>query len=117
MNNTFQKKYTLAERSSESRKVLRKYPDRLPVLLQTNSGDIVLDKIKYLVPIDLTVGQFLHVIRKRIKLRAEEGLYLFLGGNTLVSTSAMMSDIYAKHRDPDNFVYFFAAKENTFGSC
>jgi GABA(A) receptor-associated protein len=28
-----------------------------------------IDKKKYLVPADLTVGQFVYVIRKRIKLR------------------------------------------------
>lgn len=32
---------------------------------------------KYLVPADLTVGQFHYVIRKRIKLAPEKALFLF----------------------------------------
>ena len=36
-----------------------------------------IDKKKYLVPADLTVGQFHYVIRKRIKLAPEKALFLF----------------------------------------
>ena len=34
-----------------------------------------IDKRKYLVPADLTVGQFIIVIRKRIKLESEKVTY------------------------------------------
>lgn len=33
---------------------------------------------RYLVPADLTVGQFVYVIRKRIKLSAEKAIFLFV---------------------------------------
>ncbi|KAI7985216.1 Autophagy-related protein 8e [Camellia lanceoleosa] len=33
---------------------------------------------KYLVPADLTVGQFVYVIRKRIKLSAEKAIFIFV---------------------------------------
>ena len=110
----FKKRYTLEERKRESQKIIRKYPDRIPVIVETNSDDLVLDKSKYLVPKDITMGQFLFVIRKRLKLAPEEGLYLFVD-NTLVSISAMLSEIYAKHRDEDSYVYFTVCKESTFG--
>ncbi len=42
----------------------------------TNIPDI--DKKKYLVPADLTVGQFVYVIRKRIKLPAEKAIFIFI---------------------------------------
>ena len=34
-----------------------------------------IDKQKYLVPADLTIGQFVYVIRKRIKLSAERAFF------------------------------------------
>ncbi|KAF5729860.1 autophagy-related protein 8f [Tripterygium wilfordii] len=37
-----------------------------------------IDKKKYLVPADLTVGQFVYVIRKRIKLSAEKAIFIFV---------------------------------------
>ena len=36
-----------------------------------------IDKKKYLVPCDLTVGQFVYVIRKRIKLKPEKALFIY----------------------------------------
>jgi GABA(A) receptor-associated protein len=33
---------------------------------------------RYLVPADLTVGQFVYVIRKRIKLTPEKAIFVFV---------------------------------------
>lgn len=35
-------------------------------------------KYRYLVPAELTVGQFVYVIRKRIKLSAEKAIFIFV---------------------------------------
>lgn len=37
-----------------------------------------LNLFRYLVPADLTVGQFVYVIRKRIKLSAEKAIFIFV---------------------------------------
>ena len=37
-----------------------------------------IDKKKYLVPGDLTAGQFVYVIRKRIKLSPEKAIFIFV---------------------------------------
>ncbi len=67
------------KRKSEAERIRAKYPDRVPVICEkadrTDIPDI--DKKKYLVPADLTVGQFHYVIRKRIKLAPEKALFLF----------------------------------------
>jgi hypothetical protein len=46
-----------------------------------------IDKKKYLVPADLTVGQFVYVIRKRIKLSPEKAIFIFVK-NVLPPTGA-----------------------------
>lgn len=38
----------------------------------------LVDHRRYLVPADLTVGQFVYVIRKRIKLSAEKAIFIFV---------------------------------------
>ncbi|CAD1472857.1 unnamed protein product, partial [Heterotrigona itama] len=53
-----------------------------------------LDKQKYLVPSDLTVGQFYFLIRKRIHLRPEDALFFFVN-NIIPPTSATMGSLYA----------------------
>ena len=70
---------------------------------------------RYLVPSDLTVGQFVYVIRKRIKLEPEKAIFIFVN-NTLPSTAALMSQIYKDHKDEDGFLYVTYSGENTFGS-
>jgi len=40
---------------------------------------------RYLVPADLTVGQFVYDVRKRIKLSAEKAIFIFVK-NTLPPT-------------------------------
>ena len=69
----------LERRIEESKKIRTKYPDRIPIIvdrLNQNNKDIPeIDKKKYLVPSDLTVGQFQYVIRKRIKLDSQKALF------------------------------------------
>lgn len=43
---------------------------------------------RYLVPADLTVGQFVYVVRKRIKLSAEKAIFIFVK-NTLPPTGKL----------------------------
>lgn len=79
---------------------------------RSNIADI--DKKKYLVPQDLTVGQFVYVVRKRISLPPEKAIFIFIK-NVLPPTAAHMSKIYADHKDEDGFLYVQYSGENTFG--
>ena len=80
---------------------------------QSDISDI--DKKKYLVPADLTVGQFVYVIRKRIRLSPEKAIFIFVNG-VLPPTAALMSAVYEEHKDADGFLYIQYSGENTFGA-
>lgn len=62
-----------------------------------------MDKRKYLIPMDLTVGQFVYVIRKRISIPPEKAIFIFVN-DTLPPTAALMSTVYETHRDKDGFM-------------
>lgn len=70
----------LEKRKAEAERIRQKYPDRIPVICEkVEKSDIpTIDKKKYLVPADLTVGQFVYVIRKRIKLSPEKAIFIFV---------------------------------------
>ncbi|KAL8226475.1 hypothetical protein R6Q57_016307 [Mikania cordata] len=70
----------LERRQAEAARIREKYPDRIPVIVEkTERSDMPdIDKKKYLVPADLTVGQFVYVVRKRIKLTAEKAIFIFV---------------------------------------
>lgn len=115
----FKKEHKLEKRKAEAKAIRAKYPDRIPVICEVVKRDrdsgLLLDKKKYLVPTDLTVGQFVYVVRKRIKLSAEHAIFIFIN-NILPPTSALMSEIYKEHKDVDGFLYTAIARESTFGN-
>jgi GABA(A) receptor-associated protein len=75
-----------------------------------------IDKKKYLVPNDLSLGQFIFVIRKRLKLPANEAIYIFTSTGIIPTTSQQMIDIYRQHKDQDGFLYLTYSGENVFGN-
>lgn len=52
----------------------------LQVIVEKVSGSQIvdIDKRKYLVPSDITVAQFMWIIRKRIQLPSEKAIFLFV---------------------------------------
>merc|ERR1712228_797786 len=114
----FKATHQKSKREFEAERIRKKYPDRIPVICEKAEGSDIpdIDKKKYLVPSDLTVGQFVYVIRKRIKLAPEKAIFIFVN-NTLPSTAALMSQIYKDHKDDDGFLYVTYSGENTFGSA
>ncbi|OAY77005.1 Autophagy-related protein 8C [Ananas comosus] len=85
-------------RVAEAALIRGKYPGRIPVILEKAGRSDVPDinKKKFLIPADTTVGQFVHVVRMRIKL------------------TAAMSKIYEDNKDEDGFLYMTYSGENTF---
>lgn len=112
----FKSAHPLEKRKAEAQRIRAKYPDRIPVIVEKASDSDLpdIDKTKFLVPSDLSIGQFIYVVRKRITLKAEKAIYLFVN-NTLPPTSALMSQIYKEHKDEDGFLYIQFSGESTFG--
>ena len=113
----FKNEYSPEQRKSESERIREKYPDRVPVICEKSERSDVMDidKKKYLVPSDLTVGQFIYVIRKRLKLPPEQAIYLFVDGS-IPATSELMSGVYQDHVAEDGFLYMNYSGENVFGA-
>ncbi|KAL1417654.1 hypothetical protein MTO96_026701 [Rhipicephalus appendiculatus] len=83
----YKEEHPFEKRRSEGDKIRRKYPDRVPVIVEkapkARIGD--LDKKKYLVPSDLTVGH------------------------------ATMGSLYQEHHEEDFFLYIAYSDEDVYG--
>ena len=55
-----------------------------------------IDRKKYLAPSDLSVGNFMYVIRKRIKLQPERSLFLFFN-DKLLPVNTLLGAAYDEH--------------------
>ena len=115
----FKKKFTFEKRLDESSRIIEKYPERIPVIVErakTHAKDIDdIDRNKFLVPNDLTMANFMYIIRKRLKLSPEKSIFLFVNNTSIVPTSTLMSNIYTENKDEDGFLYIRYASESTFG--
>jgi GABA(A) receptor-associated protein len=114
----YKKRFLFEERYAESRRVLEKYPDKYPIVCEREEKSRIkcpdIDKNKYLVPKDLTLGQFIYVIRKRIKMPPEKAIFVFVNGS-IFPNSRFMNSLYESYKDEDGFLYITYSYENTFG--
>ncbi len=69
-----------------------------------NSQIPEIDKRKFLVPNDISVAQFMWIIRKRIQLPSEKAIFLFVN-KTIPQSSSTMGQIYTNFKDEDGFLY------------
>jgi GABA(A) receptor-associated protein len=113
----FRKDYTLDVRRAEGERIISKYPERIPVIVQRSEHDNKLndlEKYKFLVPKSITMGMFQNIIRKRIKIKSEIAMFIFID-NQLMCGSDTMGSIYEKHKGDDEFLLVNYTGENTFG--
>ena len=117
MKESFKEKFSFENRKLEAYKIRTKYPERIPVIIEKSiSSDVVdIDKNKYLAPEDLTLGQFMYIIRRRMKLPPEKALFIFVQ-NHIPIQSTMLKTLYTEYQDKDGFLYMNYAGENTFGT-
>ena len=115
----YKKEKSLESRTLEATKVREKYPDRVCIICERSprAGDIgKLDKYKYLVPKNLTVGQFTFIIRKKLTIDSSQAIFLFVNNNILPPVSKEMGQLYEEYKDNDGLLYLLYATENTFGT-
>lgn len=111
----FKRRYSLEARRSIVNQVIKKYPDRVPIIVM--KGDKRLPELprpKYIVPRDITLSKFIYEIRKNMYLRPEQAIYLFVN-NMLPPCNMMMGEIYDRWKDEDGLLYIIYSSENTFG--
>merc|ERR1711865_624031 len=117
-SSTFKEQHPFDKRVEEAEKIRRKHADRIPVICEKAEGSDIaeIDRKKYLVPQELTVGQFIYVVRKRLHLPPEKSIFIFVNGVLPSTGAALMSQMYNDHKDADGFLYCTYSGENVFGA-
>ena len=117
---SFKNIYTHEDRLRDSTQIRNKYPDRIPVICEQNiygKKTIMnqLNKKKYLAPWDLSIAQFMFLIRKNIQVGANEAIFLCIG-HIILPSNSLFIDLYEQYHDTDGFLYITYITENTFGN-
>jgi GABA(A) receptor-associated protein len=112
----FKRQHSLEDRISETKRLKVRFPDRVPVIVECTSKTqpINLTKKKCLVPGDVTVSQFLYILRKYVRLNSEKAIFLFVE-NEMPASGLLMADVYNKYGKGE-LLYFSISTESTFGT-
>ena len=124
----FRDTYCFEDRFVEATRVLEKYPSRIPVICERSRSGTTEPlphdpKKKFLIPRDMTIGQFVYVIRRRMKLAPEIAIFMFLVkensngtfSKTLAPSAHTIDAVYSRYRNKDHFLYTEISGENCFG--
>ena len=71
------KNKSLDERTKFAKSILEKHPGKIPLIIESQKDKELPPIHKFIIPNDLTVGQVIYMLRRRIKLRETEAIYLF----------------------------------------
>jgi len=109
--------FSFEKRIQDSTQVKLKYPDRIPVICEKHYDNIKLEhlsKKKYLVPIELTIAEFMFIIRKNICIHPHEAIFISIG-HIIPPSNTMFGHLYHEYKDADGYLYITYTSENTFG--
>lgn len=112
----FKAKQPFETRLAESKNLLQKYPDRIPVIFDIHqTASLQLYKYKFLFPNDISVAQMISIMRRRMKLQPSEAVFFFFN-NTIPALHLTVAQVYNQQHDSDGFLYCVITQENAFGS-
>ena len=111
------KELDLEERKKEASKILNQYPNRVPIICEPEpNSNIPLNKNRYILPNDMTVNQFIFLIRKKIDLNDKYAIFLITTKNVTLSGDISLKEVYNTYKDKqDNFLYIYCASEMIWG--
>jgi GABA(A) receptor-associated protein len=106
------------KRRSLATSLISQHNDRIPVIVERDPDSKLpdLDKKKYLVPHNMTIGGFIVTIRRKINLETYQSLFILTKEHNYTPPSTMtMAEVYQKYHSEDKFLYFIYKSENAFG--
>lgn len=116
----FQSSTPLEKRKSDFAVVREKYPGTVTIYVDTDDkNSFELSKNKFIVPENMTAGQFMMSVRSKMKkLKPTESLTAMAVNKKVtvqVTMSKTMSSIFDEYKDEDGCLYMTIVGENTFG--
>lgn len=109
----FKKNNSLQRRIDLSSDILKKYPDKIPII--TLSKGLNLKKYKFIVNLSSEFSYFMIIIKKFIELKPDQAVFIFVG-NIIPPSNETIGSLYKKYADSDGFLYLTITTESTFGS-
>eukprot|EP00397_Hematodinium_sp_SG-2012_P033836 GEMP01036212.1.p1 GENE.GEMP01036212.1~~GEMP01036212.1.p1 ORF type:complete len:130 (+),score=21.12 GEMP01036212.1:119-508(+) len=116
----FEKEIPFEKRANECKKILERYPNRIPVVCEAipNAKTTLppLEKKKFLVPQKMVLGQFSVVIKNQLRVEnSTVSLYFSLKDRSSPVSTTPLHNLYSRKKSEDGFLYLYFSEETAFG--
>jgi len=114
----YKKENSLENRKETFRKLKEKHPKEIPIICEKAKDSKIELNIKshYLLKEEHKFVFFMKLIRKKLELNDEEGLFFLVNGKFNLTGEETMKEIYDKYKDKDDgFLYIIYGEEKIFG--
>ena len=105
-------------RLKESLDIMEKNPNSVPVICEKSPNSKIKEmaKSKLLLKKNLTLEQFITILKKRLSLDSTEALFLLVKGKNALVGNDTFAQIYEKYKSEDGFLYIYYSSEEVWGS-
>lgn len=117
----FKMRHSFDKRKSESDALKAKY-NKIPIIIEVDKKSAPklpsLNKSKFLIDRNISIGQLLLKLREKTKIDSSQAIFLFVdytNGVNIPSTGDKIGDLYDKYSDKDGFLYITYSAQQTFG--
>lgn len=114
----FKQRRPFEVRKQEVENIRKKFPNKIPVVVERYQREVnlpVMDKTKFLVPQELTILNFVIIVKNRLRVQSNRAFYFVINNQSMANTSKTVAEIYKEHKDPDGFLYMTYASQEMFG--
>merc|ERR1712129_84581 len=117
-NNTYKQGVSLEQRKVEATDSRIRYPTKIPLAVKKNHREKSLapiDKMKWLVPYEMTILQLSLVLKKRLKCPPQVQFFLLINGREFPPINTPLATLHSKFSDEDGFLYLTYSSQECFG--
>jgi GABA(A) receptor-associated protein len=114
----FQLLHSFESRKKESTRLLKKYIDSVPIILEKSDQCSMkeLSKSQMIVKGALTIGQLITHLRIDLNLSSDVNMYLLINNQKVPTIHQRIEQVYDSYKNKDGFLYITYTNESTFGS-
>ena len=113
----FKIQFNLEERKNHFNNIMMKCSNKIPVIIEKAPTSKIKEfiKTKFLLPKDMKISVLIRLIRNKLDISYTTAVYLIVASKFVITGCELLSEIYQKYKDKDNFLYIRYVEQLTFG--
>eukprot|EP00092_Neocalanus_flemingeri_P099904 GFUD01127520.1.p1 GENE.GFUD01127520.1~~GFUD01127520.1.p1 ORF type:complete len:165 (+),score=36.54 GFUD01127520.1:66-497(+) len=115
---SYRQRLELEDRRKECAESRMRYPTKILLVIEKHRAEKSLeeiDKIKWLVPQEMTLLQLSSVLKQRLKCPQHQQLFLTINGREFPPLLSPLASLHSQFCDEDGFLYLSYSSQECYG--